>query len=1179
MTVSLGVLGPLHVEAAGDPVDVGGPREQALLCLLLARAGQTVSVDRLAEDLWEGDPPAGAARTVRAYVSRIRKALGEAGRRLVITEAPGYRLDVGEADVDLIRFEDLAGEARALLDGGRADAAADRFRDALALFRGTPFAQVSDTTWGRAESLRVEEARLAVLEARIEAELACGRHDRLVGELDGLCVEHPLREGLWAKRMVALYRAGRQAEALRAYQALRALLEEELGIEPSIELRNLETRILRHDPSLGTAPPLRGSPLPAGVVTFLFSDIEGSTKAWESDALAAAAMVRTHDATMRDAVEAHGGVVFKQTGDGTCAVFGDTIAALSAAIDAQRALATGSVSTRMAIHVGPATPEHGDYHGPPLNRTARLLGTAHGGQIVVSSAVRQLTVGALPGEALLVDLGEFHLPDIDGAERIHQVTHPGLRADFPPLRASVARRTNLPSDLTRFIGRVDERRRVVEALASHRVVTLTGVGGVGKTRLACATGESLVDEFPDGVWLCGLEAVRDRHAIDDLVAASLRISPRQGEPSRITLLDVIKDRRLLIVFDNCEHLLSAVAELAIALVDAGPQVRVLATSREGLGVRGEQIIPVPSMRQPEPGAGISAIEDAEAVQLFVERAKEIRPDFALDDDNAMSVASICARLDGVPLAIELAAARIGALSAQDISGRLDESFRLLTGSGRGAVDRHQALHRTIDWSYELLSEDERSLFAALSVFAGGFALEDAEALATSSPDGLGSLGALGSLDALDTLARLVQKSMVVAEPRGTSVRYRMLETIRQYAGDRLEDAGATAALRQWHADRYLGVVTYAAAMLAGPREADGVAILIREIANLRTALGWFVDQGQADSAAHLVAPLRYELFPSWLAREVGSWGATVVDRLEPEATVELERTYAAAAFWHWSNGDLEAAEVAADQAVDVARRSRRPLDPLAAYTVGTVAFHSGNMKLANRVVVDNPAANDDDDDPSIRAWVYSGRAARIGLADADLDRARPLAERGVALAERAGSPSILVFSTYILAVLTDHPGADRDPERALTLFRRAMSLDSPGADVWKLASRAVSGALLCELGQTAAGMSELRAALVDAERALSQVEVVSYMIGPAIYAFSRVGEHAIVAALGHAAQTGSLGWWWYGLNESARDRVFVKESRAQLDPDELRDAETLGASLDHDRAAELILATIARHTG
>jgi predicted ATPase len=561
-------------------------------------------------------------------------------------------------------------------------------------------------------------------------------------------------------------------------------------------------------------------------VTFLFTDVEGSTRRWEANANAMRAALAAHDEVLRSAIEAHGGLLFKHTGDGVCAAFASPTGAIDAAVAAQRAL---ELPVRMGIATGEAELRGTDYFGAVLNRAARVMAAGHGGQILLADSTAVLLSGVD-----LIDLGPRRLRDLPTLVGVFQVRAPGLRTDFPPLRALDAGPGNLRPAPTSFIGRESELDEVHAAVKAHRLVTLTGVGGVGKTRLAVEVAARLVDEFPDGVWFFELAAVTDPAAVPDAVAAVLGITQQPGKTVTESVAAALEGRLRLLVIDNCEHVLDAAADLIDAILTQSATVRVVATSREGLGVAQEQVWPVPSL---DTAAGV----DSAAVSLFVERAQGIAPSFAMvNADESAAAVEICQRLDGIPLAIELAASRMASMTAGEMRDRLDQRFRLLVGSRRG-LERHHTLRHAVAWSFDLLDDTEKTVLDRCSVFAGGSDLHSACAVAGS--DDLDEYAILEVLDAL------VRKSLVVADRSSGRTRFSMLETIRQFAEEQLVARGEASEIRAAHSRYFAGREAAVLALWDSPRQREACDWFTVELANLRTAFRWAADHGDLDAAA------------------------------------------------------------------------------------------------------------------------------------------------------------------------------------------------------------------------------------------------------------------------------------------------------------------------------------------
>src|ERR1700742_2476742 len=570
-----------------------------------------------------------------------------------------------------------------------------------------------------------------------------------------------------------------------------------------------------------SAPPAAA---PSGVVTFLFTDVEGSTRRWEADAEGMRVALAAHDEVLRKAIEAHGGWLFKHTGDGVCAVFVSPRSAVDAAVTAQRAL---ELPVRMGLATGEAELRNGDYFGAVLNRAARVMAAGHGGQILVADS----TAGVLSGVDL-IDLGPRRLRDLPTPVQVFQVRAAGLRTDFPPLRALDAGPGNLRPAPTSFIGRESEAGQVQAAVKAHRLVTLTGVGGVGKTRLATEVAARLADEFPDGGWFFDLAAVTDPAAVPDAVAAVLGITQQPGKSVAESVASALEGRVRLLVFDNCEHVVDRVADLVEAILAASATVTILATSREGLGVSDEQLWRVPSL-------DVNSGTESAAVSLFVDRAHSVVSDFSLaQPGEADAVVEICRRLDGIPLAIELAASRMASMTVSEVRDRLDQRFRLLVGSRRGLA-RHQTLHHTVAGAFVHLDDGEKALLERCSVFAGGFDLESACAVMGSDDD-------FATLDLLDALVR---KSLLVADRSSGRTRFSMLETIRQFAEEQLVARGEASEIRAAHSRYFAGREADIMALWDSPRQREAHDWFTLELSNLRTAFRWAADIGDLDVAA------------------------------------------------------------------------------------------------------------------------------------------------------------------------------------------------------------------------------------------------------------------------------------------------------------------------------------------
>lgn len=580
------------------------------------------------------------------------------------------------------------------------------------------------------------------------------------------------------------------------------------------------------------------SGLPTGTVTFLFTDIEGSTRLWQEKTNAMSVAHARHDEILKNAIESNHGYVFQVIGDAFCAAFHTARAALCAALESQKAMyhenwRDAVVRVRMGIHTGEAeVQDGGDYRGfLTMSRLQRLMSAAHGGQTLLSQATQELLQNDLPQGVFLLDMGARRLKDWNRPQHIFQLVVEGLPADFPPLRTLDASRHNLPAPTTSFIGREKEKAEIKQAITTHRLITLTGSGGTGKTRLSLQVATELLDQFAEGVWFVELAPITDPGIIPQTILVALEASEPQDKTITQALIERVRDKKLLLILDNCEHLIEAIARLVETLLSNAPELKIIASSREALGVQGEMAWHVPSMSLPDAKHSLTLDELSrlEAVRLFTERATLAKPHFQLTKDNAPFVTQICSRLDGIPLAIELAAARVRALSVEQIAARLDDRFHLLTGGSRTALPRQQTLRAMIDWSFNLLSEQEKQLLRRLAVFVGGWTLEAAEQVCVQENIGF---------DVLDLLTHLVDKSLVNMEESSGNVRYRMLETTRQYAREMLMMSEETRLLRDRHLDYFLNYAENAQPELRGKRQADWMSLLETEHDNLRAALEW-----------------------------------------------------------------------------------------------------------------------------------------------------------------------------------------------------------------------------------------------------------------------------------------------------------------------------------------------------
>jgi len=597
------------------------------------------------------------------------------------------------------------------------------------------------------------------------------------------------------------------------------------------------------------------SSLPVGTVTFLFTDIDGSTRLVQYLGDRWADVLAEHRRLLRTAVQDGHGHEVDTAGDGFFASFARARDAVTAAVAAQRALIAhtwpeyAAVRVRMGLHTGEPVRAEAGYAGLDVHRVARIAAAAHGQQILLSDASRALVQDELPPGIGLKDLGEHRLRDLARPQHLFQVIAADLPSEFPPLRSLDTLPNNLPRQLTSFIGREREMADLKRLLSTTVLLTLTGTGGLGKTRLALQVAADSLEALPDGAWLVELAPLADPALVPRTVASVFGIPEESARPVTDTLADFLRPRSLLLILDNCEHLLSACAQLADVLLHRCPNLKILATSREGLGIAGELTYRAPSLSLPDSRhlPPPETLAQYEAVRLFVERAAFGKPGFALIRDNAATVAQVCHRLDGIPLAIELAAARVKAMSVEDIANRLHDRFRLLTGGSRTAMPRQQTLRAALDWSYDLLSDAEQTVLRRLAAFEGGFTMEAAEAVCPGRD--------VGAADVLDLLTHLVDKSLVVAEDAPHGVRYRLLETVRQYSRDKLFESGEAADVRTRHRDFFLRLAEEAEPRLTTADELVWLERLEAEHDNMRTALGWSLEAGEAEAGLRLAGAL------------------------------------------------------------------------------------------------------------------------------------------------------------------------------------------------------------------------------------------------------------------------------------------------------------------------------------
>jgi predicted ATPase/DNA-binding SARP family transcriptional activator len=959
------ILGPLEVAEGDCLVSLAGA-QRALLALLLLSANEVVSADRLIDELWGEDVPESGRAALQVRVSQLRKALGADGERIA-TRAPGYLLRVDRDEFDLYGFEQLMSEADR---AGPAEAAA-KLRQALDLWRGAPLDDLAYASFAQPAIRRLEELRLTAFEKRIEADLELGRDADLIAELETLVEAYPLREHLHAQLMLALYRCGRQADALAAYQRARRILVDQLGIEPSAPLRELEQAILRQEASLD--------------------------------------LVATN-------------------------------------------------ATRVA--------------GPSRPASSRPRDTPH----------------------------------------------------------------NLPAQLSSFIGRERQLSELRELLTRARVITLTGPGGVGKTRLALQLAASQVDGSDDGPWFVDLAPLTDAALLAAKLAGVLGIREQPGQPLAQSLVASCRDRRVLLILDNCEHVIDEAAGIALELVRGCPKLIVLATSREPLTIEGEHLYRVPPLFVAPASADPGRLLACDAVRLFADRARQQRSEFAVDPDNAATVGRLCRRLDGIPLAIELAAARLRTLSLDEIDDRLDERFRLLTGGNRVAVPRQQTLEALIDWSYDLLTSEEQEMLERLSVFAGGFDLQSAEAVAGP---GFGS-----PLDVLDRLSALVDKSLLQSDD-AASGRYRLLDTVRDYATTKLLARSQTAALalRAAHRDHYLALAETAAPHLIGHGQTEWLNRLELEFDNLRAAMSTSLQDPNPASALRLGRALCY----FWLYRQPRAEGSAALsvaldrpDAGEPTLTRGRALT-AAAILLTMITSEYAAAAARAQEALDIAHGLADPhLRAEALHVLALIEEIRGNERAHIELTDEALALATALSDPHLMALLLMTRGSSRYLSRAE--RARTVA-RSLKLAHQAGNKALYLGTLNNLSYLELEQG---DIAAARARLAEGVQL------AHEIGARRPLSLLSCTHGFA----SYLAGAHAEAREMFDQSLVIAQHSGdPLMVAYAQLGLALIASRAGDLQAAARL----HGAVDAIHDRLGTRfdslESR-------LRDAD-----LDRLRAA------------
>ena len=783
---------------------------------------------------------------------------------------------------------------------------------------------------------------------------------------------------------------------------------------------------------------------PTGTVTFLFTDIEGSTKLWEKSPAGMKAALARHDTLLWEAIEGHGGFVFKTVGDAFCAAFPTAFGALESALAAQRALfseawgeETGALRARMALHTGATHERDGDYFGPQVNRVARLLATGHGGQVLLSSSTQELVRDQLPTNSHLRDLGEKHLKDLARPERIFQFAAPDLPSEFPPLRTLDSYANNLPLQATPLIGREREIEAACRRLRNPdtRLLTLVGPGGTGKTRLGLQVAAELVDDFEDGVYFVPIAAITDPTLVGPTIARVLGLSEGGGaQPPEELLEGYLRDRQTLLLLDNLEQVLEA-APVLEGLLSTAFGLKILATSRIPLRLYGEYEFPVPPLSLPDPASlpPLEHLTDYEAISLFVERARALRPDFSLTKKDGPAVVEICKRLDGLPLAIELAAARIKLLPPRVLLDKLSNRLKILTGGARNLPERQRTLRNAIEWSYGLLDEGEKLLFGRLGVFSGGATLEAIEAVC----DVRGDL----PTDVFDGASSLLDKSLLRQEEgAGGEPRFVMLETIHEFANAKLEGSGEAEAVRRAHAEYFLALAEEAERMLWGAEDAAWLERLEQEHDNMRSALAWAIEHEEATLALRVGGALRWYWYMEGYYGEGRRWLEAALGKDWSAAAAEARARALEGVGWLASGqGDLDRAQDAAKEGLKLSTEAGLG-DVVAADLQNVlgeaVARQRGDYEWAAELLTESLALHRKAGDIRGVAWSL-GSLANVSSDRGNYEQAKELYEEGLALSRELDGAELL--GAYLTS-LGYESLLEGEPERATALNEEAAAL-------------------------------------------------------------------------------------------------------------------------------------------
>jgi predicted ATPase/class 3 adenylate cyclase len=923
---------------------------------------------------------------------------------------------------------------------------------------------------------------------------------------------------------------------------------------------------------LDSGPP--ASARPTGTVAFLFTDIEGSTQRWESHREAMDDAVKRHDALLREAIARHNGYAFKAIGDAFCVAFARVSDAVTTACEAQRALsaedfsAVGGLPIRMGLHAGEASERNGDYFGPAVNRVARLMSIGHGGQILLSGVTSDLAHSDLPPGASLLDLGSHRLKDLTEPEQVWQLTIAGLPAEFPSLRSLDTLPNNLPIQPTSFRGRERDLEEVKALLRQHKLLTLTGSGGVGKTRLALQVGAEVLDHYPDGVWLADFAPITDPELVSSVIAQEIGMAQVEGRRVDESIPQWLRRKKLLLIFDNCEHVLEPVASIADAVIRSCPDVRMLATSRQALDVSGERVLRLASLDVPHKIADLTptAIMEFGAVALFVDRAVFVDRSFKLTDDTAPIVADICRRLDGIPLAIELAAARVKVLSIPNLAQRLNERFKILTGGSRTALPRQKTLSALIDWSYDLLTPQEQMLFNRVGIFAGGFSLDAATAVCTlGHPE---PSRRIDEIEILDLLSSLTDKSLVVADTSGAHERYRLLESTAAYALEKLQRSGEREALARRHAEYFRDQARAADERFGTGSTVGWLADVELELDNDRAALTWALTHGNDAALGGAIAGALDSLwFDAGLTVEGRYWISLALERVS-----DAEQPHVAARLWL-----VLSALSSGQRRHDAAERAMRLYASVsdgrgtarAQHSLASALVQMGRLDEANATIEQALAAARACGDAYNVANCLN-RQATIALFRGDVGAGRELFAQALAAFKAVGDES---RTAGVLGNMAELEFADGHPEQALRAVSEALEIHARGKNAWLIvANHTNSAAYRIALGDLSAARDSAREGLRLARQARDEQLIAIALQHLALLAGLGGDARRGAQLLGYVdAQYAALGTQREPTEQWGYDKLMAA-LRETLSADEIAQLAADGAAWSEDQAVEEALA-------